>query len=89
VPAFPGSDGTRRGEGWAQNLYRLSVPDKTIQRILRHSNVNIRLGYYVKTASPDVVAAMAKLEEKISVQSSLDTKWTPKPDSGAMPGFVI
>jgi len=83
---WQGWDSCRRGLG--SNLYRLGVNDKTIQQILRHSNVNITLGYYVKTASPDVVAAMAKLEEKISAQSSLDTKWTPQPDSGAMPEFV-
>ena len=69
---WPGWHACPRGLG--SNLYRLGVSDKTIQAILRHSNVNVTLGYYVKTASPDVGAAMAKLEEKISVQSNLDTK---------------
>jgi hypothetical protein len=34
-----------------------------MQAILRHSNVSITLGYYVKTASPEVLAGMNKLED--------------------------
>jgi integrase len=41
------------------------LPDKVIQAILRHSNVNITLGYYVKSASSDVIAAMEKFQEKL------------------------
>ena len=70
------------------NLYRLGVPDKVIQAILRHSNVNITLGYYLKTASPDVLAAMEKFEEKLTAQSLQDTDRTAKMNSGATPGFV-
>jgi hypothetical protein len=40
----------RRGLG--SNLYRLGVPDKVIQAILRHSNVNVTLGYYIKSHNP-------------------------------------
>ena len=66
----------------------MGVPDKTIQQILRHSNVSITLGYYVKTASPDVLAGMQKLEKELRGQSLPDTIRTPEPDSGAKPGFV-
>jgi len=55
-----------------------------IQAILRHSNVNVTLAYYVKSASADVMAAMGKFEEELAVQ----TVRTPKPDSGATLEFV-
>jgi integrase len=58
VPQWHGFHAGRRGLG--SNLYRLGVPDKTIQQILRHSNVNVTLGYYVKSAGPDVLAGMQK-----------------------------
>jgi prevent-host-death family protein len=71
-------------------LYRLGVSDQIIQRILRHSNVNVTLGYYVKTARPDVVAGLQKLEQKLTseaaeksgVQNLRDTYGTVKPASG-------
>ncbi len=37
----------------------------------------IYLAYYVKTASPDVMAAMSKLEQSLAAQKNLDTIWTP------------
>jgi hypothetical protein len=66
----------------------LGVPDKVIQAILRHSNVNITLGHYVKSASSDVMAAMGKFEEELTAQSLQDTQRTLKPDSDATSGFV-
>jgi integrase len=48
--------------GLATTLHRLGVPDKTIQAILRHSNVAVTQGCYFKTVSNDVVAAMRSLE---------------------------
>jgi hypothetical protein len=36
------------GRGLGSNLYRLGIPDKVIQLILRHSDVATTLGYYVK-----------------------------------------
>ena len=76
LPAWHGWHAARRGLG--SNLYRLGVPDKVIQAILRHSNVNITLGYYVKSASSDVMAAMGKFEEEIDRSKpsghSADTK---------------
>jgi integrase len=44
--------------GLATNLHRLGVSDKTIQRILRHSNVAVTQGCYIKTADSDAAEAM-------------------------------
>jgi integrase len=48
--------------GLATNLHRLGVPDETIQRILRHSNIGVTQSCYIKTADSDSVAAMRRLE---------------------------
>jgi integrase len=53
----------RRGLG--SNLYRLGVPDKVIQQILRHSNVSTTLRFYVKTTQGDSLEAMKRLEQAI------------------------
>lgn len=53
----------RRGIG--TNLYRLGVPEKTIQAILRHANVSTTTTYYIQTAASDAQAAMAKLESEL------------------------
>jgi len=60
IPEWHGWHAARRGLG--SNLYRLGVPDKVIQRILRHANVSTTANYYIKTADGDVRNAMAKLE---------------------------
>ena len=44
--------------GLASNLNRLGVDDSVIQRILRHSTVATTQNHYIKTASPDAIAAM-------------------------------
>jgi integrase len=59
-PEWHGWHAFRRG--LASNLYRLGVNDKTIQAILRHSNVATTMDIYVKTVSADSAAAMALLE---------------------------
>jgi integrase len=51
--------------GLATNLHRLGVSDKTIQRILRHSNVAVTQGCYIKTGDSEVAAAMQKFEESL------------------------
>jgi integrase len=48
--------------GLATNLYRLGVPDKTIQAILRHSNLSTTMNSYVKSVATDAVAAMRTFE---------------------------
>ena len=51
--------------GLATNLHRLGVNDKTIQAILRHSNVSTTMNIYVKTVSEDSTAAMKLLESAL------------------------
>ncbi len=48
--------------GLASNLYRIGVSDKTIQAILRHSNLSTTMNVYVKTVDADSTEAMKKLE---------------------------
>ena len=49
--------------GLATNLYRLGVPDKTIQAILRHSDLSTTMNSYVKSVPQDAVAAMRAFEK--------------------------
>ncbi len=63
VPAWHGWHAARRGLG--TNLYRLGVPEKTIQAILRHANVSTTNTYYIKSAADDARLAMAKLERLV------------------------
>jgi integrase len=86
LPIWHGWHAARRGLG--TNLYRLGVPDKVIQAILRHSNVNVTLGYYIKPQGQDVLAAMGKFEAEIAAHEFADTNRTPNRTSGAMPGSV-
>ena len=51
--------------GLATNLHRIGVPARTIQAILRHSNVSTTLAFYVKTSGADAVAAMERLEREL------------------------
>ena len=51
--------------GLATNLYRIGVSARTIQAILRHSNVSTTLAFYVKTSGSDSVAAMERLEKEM------------------------
>ncbi len=48
--------------GLATNLYRLGISDKTIQAILRHSNLSTTMNSYVKSVPQDAVAAMRAFE---------------------------
>ena len=51
--------------GLATNLHQLGVADKTIQRILRHSNVAVTQGCYIKTADSEVASAMQQFERSL------------------------
>jgi integrase len=86
LPKWHGWHAARRGLG--SNLYRLGVPDKVIQAILRHSNVNVTLGYYIKPQTPDVVAAMGKFEAEIAAHDFRDTNRTLNRTPGATPESV-
>jgi integrase len=48
----------------ASNLKRLGVNDSVIQRILRHT-VATTQNHYIKTASPDAIAAMKQFSEAL------------------------
>jgi integrase len=63
-PQWRGWHGFRRG--LATNLHRIGVPDKIIQRILRHANVAITQAAYIKTCDTDALAAMRHYEESVS-----------------------
>jgi integrase len=56
----------RRGLG--TNLYSLGVDDKTVQAILRHSNVSTTMTYYVKPVPEETVRAMQRLQEAVSTR---------------------
>lgn len=60
LPKWHGWHAFRRG--LATNLHRLGVPDKVIQAILRHANVEVTQRCYIKTADADVLGAMRLLE---------------------------
>src|ERR1700730_3759164 len=58
-PQWHGWHGSRRG--LATNLHSLAVPDKTIQGVLRHANLQITMNAYVKTLDAQSIAAMRQL----------------------------
>jgi integrase len=51
--------------GLASNLYRLGIPDKTIQAILRHAALATTMNIYVKQVPEDSVKAMKVLEDSV------------------------
>lgn len=51
--------------GLATNLHRLGVDDKTIQAILRHSNISTTQNIYIKSVPDDAVVAMKRLESEV------------------------
>ncbi len=55
----------QRKENEATNLYRLGVPDKTVQAILRHANVSTTMTDYVKSVDEDAIRAMQALEMQV------------------------
>jgi len=57
------------------------VDDKTIQAILRHSNVAVTQNCYIKTVSADAVMAMQQLEAALSFSHCSQ----PGKEVGAMP----
>jgi integrase len=61
--SWHGWHGFRRG--LASNLNRLGVDDSVIQRILRHSTVATTQNHYIKTTSPDAIAAMRQFSKAL------------------------
>jgi integrase len=68
TPSWHGWHAFRRG--LATNLPRLGVDDKTIQAILRHSNVALTINVYIKSVSELQVNAMDVLQAKFSETSN-------------------
>jgi hypothetical protein len=54
-----------------KNLHTLGVDDKTIQAILRHSNVGLTMNVYVKSVNESQVSAMDALSEKLETCNDL------------------
>jgi integrase len=64
LPQWRGWHAFRRGV--ATNLNRLGVPDKIIQRVLRHSDVAITQAAYIKPEDKDSRNAMEKFETALT-----------------------
>jgi integrase len=71
-------DETLQWHGWhafrrglATNLHTLGVDDKTIQAILRHSNIGLTMNIYVKSVNESQVSAMDALSEKLETCNDL------------------
>lgn len=77
-PEWHGWHAFRRG--LATNLHRLGVNDKTIQAILRHSNIATTQNIYIKTMSSDSAAAMKLLETALCANCAP----TPAPEDRAV-----
>src|ERR1700722_16775234 len=65
--------------GLATNLHRLGVSDKTIQRILRHSNVAVTQACYIKTADSEVAEAMQQFERSLEYAPNMHLSGTERP----------
>jgi len=65
-PEWHGWHAFRRG--LATNLHHLGVPDKTIQAILRHANVQVTQNSYIKSLDSQSIAAMRQLESLVDVK---------------------
>ncbi len=64
IPEWLGLHSARRSLG--SRLYRLGIKDKQIQKVLRHSDLNTTLTYYVRVDDEDAQAAMDKLDSDIA-----------------------
>ena len=58
--------------GLATNLHDLGVDDKTIQAILRHSNVSVTQKCYIKSLPKQTKAAMNHFENALCAERALE-----------------
>src|SRR5260370_750271 len=65
LPRWHGWHAFRRG--LATNLHALGVDDKTIQAILRHSNIGITHNIYIKSVNESHINALAALSENLGI----------------------
>ena len=75
VAAWHGWHAFRRG--LATNLHAIGIDDKTIQAILRHSNVGLTMNVYVKTVNQSQIDAMDALDTRFSVETCNELATTP------------
>jgi integrase len=68
-PNWRGWHSFRRG--LATNLHAIGVDDLTIQRILRHCNVQVTQQSYIKTLPQQVTDAMDQLSAKVTAGESV------------------
>ncbi len=68
IPSWNGWHAFRRG--LATNLHTLGVDDKTIQAILRHSNVSLTINVYIKSVTESQVNAMDVLSARLEKETS-------------------
>jgi integrase len=66
--------------GLATNLHTLGVDDKTIQAILRHSNVTLTMNTYVKSVNESQVNALDALREEFETCNELTTPSAARPN---------
>ena len=64
-PMWQGWHASRRG--LATNLNALGIDPRIIQEILRHANLSTTYACYIKGTSEAVQAAMAKLDDSLTV----------------------
>jgi len=67
IPEWHGWHSFRRG--LATNLHTLGVDDKTIQAILRHSNVGLTINVYIKSVTESQVNAMDVLSARLEKET--------------------
>jgi integrase len=58
--------------GIASNLFALGVDDLTVQRILRHSKVQVTREHYIRVRDAKVETAMLQLEDEITKSNGTD-----------------
>jgi len=68
IPNWHGWHAFRRG--LATNLHTLGVDDKTIQAILRHSNVGLTVNVYIKSVTESQVNAMDVLGARLEKETN-------------------
>ena len=75
LPAWHGWHSFRRG--LATTLHQLGVDDKTIQAILRHSNIGVTMNVYVKSVAASQVSAMDALSAEMQSSTVCNDLATP------------
>jgi integrase len=76
LPRWAGWHAFRRG--LATNLHANDTDDKTIQSVLRHSNVRVTQDSYIKTIPATTINAMEKIGEQMESNSVICTVRAPE-----------